>query len=360
MFKRSLIALLIPVFACAVVSAQEMSSIHQPTLTPQASGTTNGLISVWPVNPQVVWACGRNGTFTVTSDGGQTWNARIVPGAEALQFRDVQAFSASVAYLMSIGANPKEFRNYKTTDGGATWTIQFENQNPNAFYDGIAFWTPHRGIAHSDSVNGVFPDFRTTDGMTWQDISNNMPPALPGEFSFASSGTCVATQGGRNAWIATGGAAIARVLATRDQGDTWNAYDTPLFSSPSAGAFTVAFRDPFHGIVGGGDLDPGDPNNARTATSSDGGQTWTLTTPPPVTGAIFGLSYVGRTGGGAGDNLGRAVVITANDGGAAWTPDEGNTWFTLPGVSGFWAVAFATPKAGWLVGTDGRILKISF
>jgi hypothetical protein len=32
----------------------------------------------------------------------------------------------------------------------------------------------------------------------------------------------------------------------------------------------------------------------------------------------------------------------------------------IPGVSGFWAVAFATPKAGWLVGTNGRILKVSF
>src|ERR1700730_2364896 len=167
-------------------------------------------------------------------------------------------------------------------------------------------------------------------------------PRCRGEGSFASSGTCVATQGGRNAWIATGVAAIARILATTDRGDTWNAYDTPLFSGPLAGAFTVAFCDPFHGIVGGGDLDPGDPNNARTATSSDGGQTWTLTTAPPVTGAIFGLSYVGRTGRGAGDNLGRAVVITANDpptfatGAAAWTPDEGNTWFTLQGVSCFW------------------------
>jgi photosystem II stability/assembly factor-like uncharacterized protein len=195
--------------------------------------------------------------------------------------------------------------------------------------------------------------------MTWQDISNNMPPALPGEASFASSGTCVTTQGGRNAWICTGGSDIARVLATRDGGETWNAYNTPLVSSPSAGAFTVDFRDPHNGIVGGGDLDPGDPNNARTAISNDGGQTWTLTNPPPVTGAIFGLSYVGHSGGGVGDN-GRAVVITANDGGAAWTPDEGNTWFALSDVSGFWAVAFATPKAGWLVGTDGRILKISF
>jgi len=362
MFTRSFAGFLISLFACGIASAQELSprDLHQPTITPQNSGTTNGLIAVWPVNPQIVWASGRNGTYTVTTDGGLTWNANVVPGAEALQFRDVQAVNADIAYLLSIGDNPTDFRIYKTEDGGATWTIQFENQNPNAFYDGFAFWTPQRGIAHSDSVNGVFPDLRTTDGTTWQDISNNMPAALPGEFSFASSGTCVTTQGGRNAWIATGGAAVARVLATRDGGDTWNAYNTPLISSPSAGAFTVAFRDPFDGIVGGGDLDPGDPNNARTATSGDGGQTWALTNPPPVTGAIFGLSYVGRTGRGAGDNLGRAVVITANDGGAAWTPDEGSTWFALPGVTGFWAVAFASPKAGWLVGTDGRILKISF
>src|SRR2546427_2555200 len=366
MLKRSLTLFLIPAFACTVLSAQEASPahLHQPTLTPQNSGTTNGLISVWPVNPQVVWACGRNGTFTVTTDGGQTWNASVVPGAETLQFRDVQAFSARVAYLMSIGNNPTDFRVYKTLDGGATWTIQFENQIPLGFYDGFAFWTPQRGILHGDSVNGVFPDLRTIDGMTWQDISSNMPPVLPGEFSFASSGTCVTTEGGRNAWIATGGSDIARVLATRDGGDTWNAYDAPLFSSPSAGAFTVAFRDPWHGIVGGGDLDPSDPNSAGTAISEDGGRIWKLTNKPPVTGAIFGLSYLHRVGNGEGqgegDERGRPVVITANDGGAAWTPDEGSTWFTLRDVTGYWAVAFANPQAGWLVGTDGRILKISF
>ena len=54
------------------------------------------------------------------------------------------------------------------------------------------------------------------------------------------------------------------------------------------------------------------------------------------------------------------ILTTFVTGAAAWTPDEGNTWFTLPGVSGYWAVAFASHKAGWLVGTDGRILKISF
>src|SRR5947209_20447669 len=96
MLKRSLIVLLISACACAILSAQEPSPIHQPRLTPQNSGTTNGLIAVWPVNPQAVWASGRAGTFTVTTHGGQTCRAGVVPRAELLQFRDVQAFSASV------------------------------------------------------------------------------------------------------------------------------------------------------------------------------------------------------------------------------------------------------------------------
>lgn len=344
--------------------ASRGSAQHSPKLTPQNSGTTELLISVSPVNSKVIWAAGAHGTFLLTIDGGETWTSGVVKEAQWLQFRGVRGVSANTAYLQSIGNDTTDFRIYKTEDGGATWTMQFQNELPGAFYDCFAFWTPTRGISHSDSVNGVFPDLRTEDGMTWQSIANNMPPALPGEFSFAASDTCVATQGEDNAWIATGGASIARILATTDGANTWNAYDTPLLSSSSAGAFTVDFRDPSNGIVGGGDLDPNDPDNARTAFSGDGGQSWAFTNAPPVTGAIFGLSYV-RDLRGCGSRSGcnqflRYVVVTADTGGAAWTPDEGTTWYVLPGVSGCWAVAFATPEAGWLVGTNGQIVKISF
>jgi photosystem II stability/assembly factor-like uncharacterized protein len=354
--------------SATVAFAADHEKNHHPKLTPQQSGTTQLLISVSPVNSRVVWAAGTGGTYVVTTDGGEHWKSAVVPGAESLEFRDVYAVSDKVAYLMSIGNDTTDFRVYKTFDGGAHWTIEFTNENPNAFYDCFAFWTPDRGITHSDSVNGVFPDIRTNNGLTWKSIASRMPPALSGEASFAASGTCATSQGEENAWITTGGSTIARILATRDGGNTWKAYDTPLVSSPSAGGVSVAFRDSRHGIVGGGDLASND--NADAATSDDGGQTWTLTNKPPVQGAIFCLAYIRGNRLGDDEEFGeeheRTVVITTEtepnftSGEAAWTPDEGRTWFHLPNVSGFWAVAFADPEAGWFVGNNGQILKISF
>jgi len=46
--------------------------------------------------------------------------------------------------------------------------------------------------------------------------------------------------------------------------------------------------------------------------------------------------------------------------GTAWSANEGNTWNSLTGVTGFWAVAFANERTGWLVGTEGRIFKVTF
>ena len=379
MTKRTPACFLFVLLLLAGLSAQQTTkNSSQPTLTPQVSNTTSLLIAVSPVDENVVWAVGTNSTFVVTTDGGNTWRAGRVPtrgtNATDVQLRDVQGVSAQVAYAMSIGNFPGEFAIYKTTDGGMTWTQQFQNQLTGAFYDCMAFWTATNGVAHSDSVNGVFPDIRTTDGVTWQSIANNMPPALPGEASFSSSGTCICTQGTSNAWITTGGSSISRILATRDGGNTWNAYNTPLNSSPSAGGLSVAFRDASNGIVGGGDLSAKNvAQSVQVATSHDGGQTWQLTSHPPVTGAIFGLAYLSNTTGVGGQrglplnkkNRGltdytQFVVITANTGGAAWTPDEGATWNTLPGVTGYWGVAFANPQNGWLVGTGGQILKVSF
>ncbi|HEU4700682.1 MAG TPA: hypothetical protein VFS40_15970 [Gemmatimonadales bacterium] len=340
--------------AAARPDLAQASSRSGPTLTPQSSGTDKLLISVSAVNQRVAWAAGDGGTFTVTTDGGATWRAGVVPGAEGLQFRDVEGVSAKEAYLLSIG-NGTDSRIYHTTDGGQTWELQFENQDPAAFYDCFAFWTPNRGYAFSDAVDGRFPVLRTTNGETWQDIGDNLPAAQEGEAGFSSGGTCTAVQGGKRGWIVTGGPGQARVLLTTDGGDTWTAYPTPIETQATpegaAGAFSIDFRDPNHGILAGGDLVRESEVLQNVATTSDGGRTWTLATPFPF-GNVFTLSYANKAGL-------RTVVAVAR-GGVAWSPDEGTTWIPLPDLVGYWAVSFANQNAGWIVGTGGRIVKVSF
>lgn len=352
-----------------------------PKLTPQQSNTLNGLISVSPVSKKVVWAAGRNGTFVRTTDGGKTWKPGVVAGAETLQFRDVQGVSEKVAYLMSIPTDSNS-RIYKTTDGGNTWKIQFEAADPNAFYDCFAFWGPNKGIAFADSLNGRFPVLRTLDGKTWQDIGDRLPTPLPGEAGFSSSGTCAATFGKHKAWLATGGTnTTARIFATRDRGQSWTAADVPLTvgTQSAGGAFSVGFRDGRHGYAAGGDLGTADivDNFAR---SHDGGKSWKLTTRAPIGGAIYGAAYAidreegwdddnwdwdwdhhGGWGhhGHHDDNHDFKVVVTAPVG-TAWSADEGNSWTLLPGLTNFWAVAFADENTGWLVGVGGEITKIEF
>jgi photosystem II stability/assembly factor-like uncharacterized protein len=333
-------------------AASAAAASSSPRLIVQHSGTTNRLQAISPVSAQVVWASGVGGTYTVTTNGGHTWRASVVPGAEALQFRDVQGVSATEAYLLSAGVGT-DSRVYKTTDGGHTWKLQFKNRDPNGFYDCFAFWTPDRGLTMADAVNGHFPVIRTTDGRHWSNISSHLPAAQAGEAAFAASGTCVATQGTNRAWIGTGGAAKARILRTSDGGNTWKAYRTPIIQgTASSGVITVAFRDASHGILAGGELAAPTQFSDNVAVSSDGGRTWQLAKRTPFPGAAYGLSYVGGT-------RGNNVVITG-PGGAAWSRTEGQSWHLLPGVQNYWAVAFAGPDAGWLVGTEGRILKVEF
>src|SRR5205823_13452030 len=141
------------------------------------------------------------------------WQAGNVPGAEALDFRDVQAVDANTAYLLSIGTG-EQSRIYKTTDAGQHWSLQFQNQQAKAFFDCMAFWDAQRGVAVSDPVDGHFIVIVTNDGGAhWNEIpAEKIRPASVGEGAVAASGTCIATQVKKNAWFVPGGAGRGRAL----------------------------------------------------------------------------------------------------------------------------------------------------
>src|SRR5829696_830825 len=94
----------------------------------QNVNTTASFRGLSVVSEKVVWASGTGGTVIRTIDDGKTWNVFAVPGAEKLDFRDIEAFDANTAYILSIG-NGDASRIYKTTDGGTTWKAQFTNTN---------------------------------------------------------------------------------------------------------------------------------------------------------------------------------------------------------------------------------------
>ncbi|HEY8459074.1 MAG TPA: oxidoreductase, partial [Blastocatellia bacterium] len=259
---------------CGLLCAGAAQTIS-PKWIAQSSVTTARLRGVSAVSSTVAWASGSGGVYLKTTDGGATWRAGIVPGAESLDFRDVEAFDADTAYLLSIGEGERS-RIYKTTDGGEHWRLQFTNGNPKAFFDAMAFWDPDRGVAVSDSVDGRFLIIKTDDGgANWKEIpAEKLPPALAGEGAFAASGTCVVTQGKNNVWIAT---SAARVLSSTDGGETWHVATTPIPSGqPSEGVFSIAFKDARNGVIVGGDYKKEGEARDNAAITRDGGRTWKL------------------------------------------------------------------------------------
>lgn len=336
--------------ACAAGPAAAPAWTLAPLLEPQSSGTTALLIAVSPVDTATVWVSGARGTFARTTDGGLTWQAGVVPGADSLQFRDVHAVDARTAYLLSIGNGPAS-RIYRTDDAGATWSLQFTNADPDAFFDCFGFWQPDHGLAFSDSHDGSFTVIATVDGRTWSPLPpQSLPPANPGEGGFASSGTCLVTRGDSTAWIGTGASeAGPRVLKTTDRGRTWAATAAPLPAGSAAGITTLSFRDALSGVALGGDISQPAGFTENVAITRDGGATWAAASRTPFAGAAYGSAFV--------PNAPTPTLVAVGPGGLAVTADDAATWTTLDTLN-HWAVGFAAPDAGWAVGPDGRITRI--
>jgi photosystem II stability/assembly factor-like uncharacterized protein len=311
------------------------------------TGTTAHFRGLSAVSSSTAWVSGytpTNGVVMRTTNGGSTWQDVSPPGAAGLQFRDIEAFDASNAVVMSIGGAPTDFRMYVTHDGGQTWALTFVNTEPAAFYDCMSFFNDRRGLAVSDPPDGMhFRIIATNDGgMSWHVTGLQMPQALPGEAAFAASGECLTTDHGHTAWFGTGGGAQARVFTSTDRGVSWTVAPTPILSGPTAGINALAFNGQRHGIAVGGDffLPTASPDNF--ARSDDGGSTWSLlpAAPPEYRSGATWLN------GHTAIVVGLSSSDVSEDGGTTWTRFDNGSLDT---------VDCARPTACWASGAGGRV-----
>lgn len=320
-----------------------------PEWESQDSGTTASLRGLSVVDDEVAWASGQFGTILRTTDGGQEWERKSIRGTDSVDFRDIEAFSNQVAYVLSAGSPAYIF---KTIDGGDTWVKQWEDTLPDIFMDGMAFWDEQRGMVMGDPMDNAFVLLQTNQGGdSWRRITQlgrSLSPAS-GEGGFAASGTNIVAMGRACVWFATGGT-VARIFRSLDAGRTWEVNRSPLAQgTPSQGIFSLAFADTLKGVAVGGDYrNPGSimKNAGYTA---NGGRTWYPAITPPQ-GYRSGVAYLPTV------DTYVAVGTTGSD----YSTDMGATWNALDTI-GYHSIQSA-PKSSvaWVCGADGKIARLTW
>ncbi|MCH2183504.1 MAG: YCF48-related protein [Mariniblastus sp.] len=317
----------------------------------QDSGVEASLRGLSVVNAKTVWASGSGGTVIKTVDGGESWHDVSPAGAKELDFRDIHAFDSSRAVILSAG---QPARVYRTEDGGAHWTLQFEHPDEKSFFDALSFFDEQHGIAMSDPVDDRVLLIETIDGgKTWTELpAERRPRKERGEAGFAASGTNMRVVGD-SVFIALGGGEenqsepTSRVVFSPDRGHSWQAASVPMPRNPSSGIFSMVFIDPQTAVVIGGDYLNQTVRNGTTARSEDGGQTWSVPTGEPPRGYRSGIA--------AGRQKDRTCLVAVGPLGTDLSWDRGQTW-QAASDQGFHAVQF-TPdgKRAWASGADGAV-----
>jgi photosystem II stability/assembly factor-like uncharacterized protein len=332
--------------SAARAQRQDPDRPSKPAIEILTSGTKTSLRGLSVVSDKVIWVSGSNGQVGKSIDGGKTWSWITVPEYEKRDFRDIEAFDKSTAIIMAI-AEPAVI--LKTTDGGKSWRLVYQNEVKGMFLDAMEFWNVRSGIVVGDPVNGRFFVARTFDrGDSWHEIPTRyMPVAERGEGCFASSGTNVRFLDRVSACFVSGGP-VSRIFI-RD-----SAFVLPVLQGEtSTGANSVAVKDSQkehggnHLIVVGGDFSKDTLQEKNCFLSNDGGKTWIRPKIPPH-GYRSCVEFIG------GHN-----VICCGTSGVDLSTDDGNNWQLLT-ATGFHVCRMSKKgKTVFLAGGNGRIAKFN-
>ena len=318
-----------------------------PVVEMLTSGTQTSLRGLSVVNDNVVWVSGSSGTVGKTTNGGKNWKWHTVKGFEKKEFRDIEAFDATTALIVAVD-EPGYI--LKTSDGGESWKIVYENRTKGMFLDAMEFWDEKSGTVVGDPINGRFFITKSSDGgNTWQDEpSEDCPLADSGEACFASSGTNIRALDANKIVFVSGGKR-SRVFTAKA------AIDLPIIQGKeSTGANSIAVYNSYRGsggkrmIVVGGDFTADSSHQKNCFFTDDGGKSWIAPKIPPH-GYRSCVEY-----------LSKKDILTCGLNGVDYSLDGGKT-FTWISKEGFHVCRIA--KYGpsiFLAGSNGRIAKLTW
>lgn len=265
-----------------------------------------------------------------------------------IEFRSI-AHNRTDIFALSAGT-PAVLTRINKNDGNMK--VEYDDYNPDIFYDSMQFWSEYEGIAFGDPMRGCMTIIITRDGgKKWRRVPCSIVPyPKEGEGGFAASNTNIVTKGDRT-YIATGGS-VSRILYSPDKGRKWGVIDTPIISGTATqGIYSMDFYDFKYGFITGGDYLKPDDNKANKALTTDGGKTWKLVADGEAFGYASCVQFIP-------DSDGKALV-TVGPSGLYYSADYGHTWKVLLKDTSLNTIRFQNPRTAFAAG-KGKIIKITF
>jgi photosystem II stability/assembly factor-like uncharacterized protein len=268
---------LFSVFFITTIQAQQVKIISAET-----KSSFRGL-SV--VDNKTIWVSGSNGVVGKSTDSGNTWKFITVKGHEKTDFRDIEAFDENTAIIMGIDCPA---RILKTTNGGDSWMVMFEDTTKGMFLDAMEFQNEKSGIVIGDPIEGKAFVSKLSDNIWKPNAIQRRPPLDSGEAFFASSGTNIRILG-KHDMVAISGGIHSNLLIDNKK------IKLPLLQGKeSSGANSIAVKDANTFMIVGGDFMRKDSSAGNYCFTNDKGKTWIPSQQPP-TGYRSCVEYLGKS-----------------------------------------------------------------
>lgn len=297
------------------------------------------------VNDSVIWVSGSKGYVGISTDAGLHWNFKQIHPYDSAEFRDIEAFDANTAIVMS-SVQPACI--IKTTDGGINWKEVYRDNRPEAFLDGMDF-NSENAVCIGDPIGNTFLTLYSFDkGESWNVADEKKQPQAKKDMAaFAASGTCIQILKNNTIVFGTGGN-FPGLIQYKFNKKHFNSYQLPLDTvGASIGIFSLYFSDKKNGFIVVGDYTkPADSSDVFYATKN-GGKSWhkAQKSPGGYRSCITQIS----------DNM----LICCGTSGVDIAMINGNIKWQNVGMDGYNSVQKA--KSGfavYLVGNDGKVGKL--
>ena len=291
---------------------------------------------------QAIWVSGSNGQVGRYLLSSKTWQWTQVKGYEKFDFRDIVAFSAKEAVVVSAGSPAVILR---TTDAGKNWKEVYRNDDPAIFLDDMEFTGKH-GYILGDPIGGQFQLLESKNkGKTWKDVTEEIPLiAEEGEAAFAASGSSMQML---NDWLYIGtGGKVASLMKRNLKQNRLDVQDAPIWSGENGtGIFSIAFLNQRVGVVVGGNYMDDKNNSNNILLTKNGGLSWEK----PIT-PVFGyrscVKYIDEN-----------TLIATGTSGTDLSLDGGMNWKKISDAS-FNVIEVSKDGQIYLAGSNGNVVKV--